>query len=155
MKFVVTGGAGFIGTNFTHFLANQVESEEIRVIDKLTYAGNKDNILQLIESGQVKFFQNDICDTEKMKEILSGSDIVFHFAAESHVDNSIEGPKPFLDTNVMGSFSLLEALRSLESPPKFVQISTDEVYGELIEDSCMALSFLVFFSFHSHQPCPR
>lgn len=129
VKVVVTGGAGFIGSNFVDFLVHKYGiNMDVSVLDSLTYAGSLQNIEPFIRNHNVKFFQNSINDLDAATEILKDVEIVFHFAAESHVDNSIENPMIFSKTNVMGTNSLLEACR-INRVSKFIHISTDEVYG--------------------------
>ena len=134
---LVTGAAGFIGANFAEYFVNKHPDYKVVVVDKLTYAGNMDNLKKVQD--KIEFEQADICDFEKMKEIFKKYDIngVIHFAAESHVDNSIKNPFVFTQTNVMGTHTLLETAKQIwgeESPNKFVHISTDEVYGSLGEN---------------------
>ena len=127
-KFLVTGGAGFIGSNFVRKIVSL--GYKVNVLDKLTYAGNLENIRSFIESGQIVFFQGDICDPLITSEALNGVDVVVNFAAESHVDRSIENSLDFVRTNVLGTENLLA--RSLKAGVKtFIQISTDEVYGSI------------------------
>lgn len=129
MKIVVTGGAGFIGSNFVHFVYNNHPEVDIIVLDKLTYAGNKANIESVL-GDRVKLVVGDIADAELVDEVMSdGVDAVVHYAAESHNDNSLIDPSPFLHTNVIGTYTLLEAARKYNL--RFHHISTDEVYGDL------------------------
>ena len=134
---LVTGAAGFIGANFAEYFVNKYPDYKVVVVDKLTYAGNMDNLKKVQD--KIEFKQADICDFEKMKEIFKKYDIngVIHFAAESHVDNSIKNPFIFTQTNVIGTHTLLETAKQIwgeGSPNKFVHISTDEVYGSLGEE---------------------
>ena len=134
---LVTGAAGFIGANFAEFFVNKHPDYNVVVVDKLTYAGNLDNLKNVQE--KIKFEQADICDFEKMKEIFDKYDIngVIHFAAESHVDNSIKNPFVFTQTNVIGTHTLLETAKQKwgeGSKNKFLHISTDEVFGTLGEE---------------------
>ena len=134
---LVTGAAGFIGANFAEYFVNKHPDYKVIVVDKLTYAGNMNNLKKV--SDKIEFEQADICDFEKMKEIFDKYDIngVVHFAAESHVDNSIKNPFIFTHTNVIGTHTLLETAKHKwgeGSPNKFVHISTDEVYGSLGEE---------------------
>ena len=134
---LVTGAAGFIGANFAEYFVNKHPDYKVVVVDKLTYAGNMDNLKKVQD--KIEFEQADICDFEKMKEIFKKYDIngVIHFAAESHVDNSIKNPFVFTQTNVIGTHTLLETAKQIwgeGSPNKFVHISTDEVYGSLGEN---------------------
>ncbi len=131
---LVTGAAGFIGANFAEYFANKYPNYNIVVVDKLTYAGNMENLKNVMD--KITFVQADICDFEKMKDIFKEYDIngVIHFAAESHVDNSIKTPFVFTQTNVIGTHTLLETAKQIwgeGSSNKFVHISTDEVYGTL------------------------
>ncbi|RNE48990.1 dTDP-glucose 4,6-dehydratase [Corynebacterium alimapuense] len=126
---LVTGGAGFIGSNFVHLAARQNPTDRIIVLDKITYAGNRDNLSGL----DVEFVQGDICDGPLVDELVSRSDVVIHFAAESHNDNSLRDPSPFVDTNLVGTFTLLEAIR--RHARHLHHISTDEVFGDLPIDS--------------------
>tara|TARA_B110000908_G_C10147118_1_gene399570 strand:- start:127 stop:1029 length:903 start_codon:yes stop_codon:yes gene_type:complete len=123
MKIVVTGGCGFIGSSFVNYLHKNVECE-ILVIDKLTYAANP----KLIPS-DVELLKADICKIEE--EDIYDADYIVNFAAESHVDNSISNGKPFIKTNVMGTYNLLDIATKLPRLKKFIQISTDEVYGDM------------------------
>lgn len=125
MKVVVTGGAGFIGSAFINHLLDNFECE-VLCVDKLTYAGRKENIKY-----DVSFLQKDIC--EVTAEELGDFDYIVHFAAESHVDNSISNGLPFVKTNVEGTFNLLEITRKNKNLKKFIHISTDEVYGDMAD----------------------
>ena len=134
---LVTGAAGFIGSNFAEFMVNKHPDYNIVVFDKLTYAGNMDNLKKVQD--KITFVQGDICDLEKVTETFEkyNIDSVVHFAAESHVDNSIRTPFIFTQTNVIGTHTLLEVAKRVwgeGSPNKFVHISTDEVYGTLGEE---------------------
>ncbi len=124
MRIIVTGGAGFIGSHFINFVGKQNPTTEIVLVDKLTYASNLNNL-----DVKVKFIKKDICDVTP--EDLGIYDYLINFAAESHVDNSIKNGKPFVKTNVEGTFNLLEVARQNPNLKKFVQISTDEVYGDM------------------------
>ena len=130
-KIIVTGGCGFIGSNFVHWVYNNVEDCDITVLDKLTYAGNLDNIAGLDDT-RVHFVHGDICDAVLLDKIVPGVDAIVHFAAESHNDNSIADPSPFVRTNVNGTFELLEACR--RHGVRLHHVSTDEVYGDLALD---------------------
>lgn len=131
-RFVVTGGAGFIGSHFVDLLTSKMESEvsEIVVVDKLTYAGSKDNLKSAMRDPRVKFFELDICDRPNMEKLILDGDCLVNFAAESHVDRSILDSRSFIESNIVGVHTLLEASRNKKSLV-FVQISTDEVYGSL------------------------
>ena len=128
---IVTGGCGFIGSNFVHYVVNNHPDVHVTVLDKLTYAGNPENIAGLPED-RVELVVGDICDTELLDRIVPGHDAIVHYAAESHNDNSIADPEPFLRTNVEGTYCLLEACRKYDV--RFHHISTDEVYGDLALD---------------------
>lgn len=125
---IVTGGAGFIGSNFVRWVAKNHPEVHVTVLDKLTYAGNPENIAGLPEE-QVELVVGDICDAELLEEIVPGHDAIVHYAAESHNDNSIVDPSPFIKTNVEGTFQSLEAAR--KHGLRFHHVSTDEVYGDL------------------------
>jgi dTDP-glucose 4,6-dehydratase len=127
-KILVTGGAGFIGSNFVHYLYRERPDWQITVYDKLTYAGDKANIAGLDES-RVSFVQADICDEAAIDKAVAACDAVVHFAAESHNDNSLHSPRPFIDTNLIGTYQILEAVR--KHGKRLHHISTDEVYGDL------------------------
>ncbi|MBR3676501.1 MAG: dTDP-glucose 4,6-dehydratase [Alphaproteobacteria bacterium] len=141
---MITGGAGFIGANFVEYFCKKYPQYLIVNVDKLTYAGNLDNLRECKNMPNYRFEKQDICDAEKMDELFEKYDVrgVIHFAAESHVDNSIKGPRAFINTNIVGTFNLLEAARKhwMDAPNKvkagyeasrFHHISTDEVYGAL------------------------
>ena len=134
---LVTGAAGFIGANFAEYFVNKYPEYNVIVLDKLTYAGNMDNLKKVMD--KITFVQGDICDYPFVKEVFEKYNIngVIHFAAESHVDNSIKNPFIFTQTNVIGTHTLLEVAKQIwgeGSKNKFVHISTDEVYGTLGED---------------------
>ncbi len=128
MKLLVTGGAGFIGSNFIRYLLAEHSDVHVTNLDALTYAGNLENLADVAENARYRFAHGDIADSELLNELLGGMDAVVHFAAETHVDRSIESAEPFLRTNVVGTQALLEAARR-HGVPRFVHISTDEVYG--------------------------
>ena len=132
---LVTGGAGFIGSNYLYYLCRQYANEPIVCVDSLTYASNYTYIQPLIESGRVKFELQDITDADAVKQIFKKyqPDYVVHFAAESHVDNSIRDLTPFVQTNILGTVNLLQAATQLSDLKKFVHVSTDEVYGSLAD----------------------
>lgn len=141
---LVTGAAGFIGSNFVRYLLTTNKEIQIISLDKLTYAGNLKNLENLPNNIRHTFVQGDICDQELIEQLIDQHKInnIVHFAAESHVDRSIAGPKDFIQTNIMGTFSLLEAVRKTwlntykwsKSDCRFHHISTDEVYGTLNND---------------------
>ena len=128
---IVTGGCGFIGSNFVHYVVSNHPDVHVTVLDKLTYAGNKENIAGL-PADRVELVVGDICDAELLARIVPGHDAIVHYAAESHNDNSIADPEPFLKTNVEGTFRLLEAARAFDV--RYHHVSTDEVYGDLALD---------------------
>ncbi|WP_308468113.1 dTDP-glucose 4,6-dehydratase [Rathayibacter soli] len=127
MKILVTGGAGFIGSNFVHYVL-QNTNHDVTVLDKLTYAGNLTS-LEGLPTDRFKFVKGDIADAAVVDDLFAGHDAVVHYAAESHNDNSLDNPRPFLDTNIIGTYTLLEAARKHNT--RFHHISTDEVYGDL------------------------
>jgi dTDP-glucose 4,6-dehydratase len=131
MKLLVTGGAGFIGSNFIRYVLGLAKNYSIVNYDKLTYAGNLNNLESFAGKSNYQFVKGDICDAVAVQAAMRGCDAVVHFAAESHVDRSIYEPAPVIQTNVTGTFILLEAARKL-SISRFVQISTDEVYGDIL-----------------------
>lgn len=132
MKIIVTGGAGFIGGNFVHYMLKKYSDYQIICLDKLTYAGNMETLEHVIDNPNFKFFKADIADRVVICEIFAEEkpNIIINFAAESHVDRSIENPAIFLQTNVMGTQVLLDACRKY-GIDRFHQVSTDEVYGDL------------------------
>ncbi|MGD0917174.1 MAG: SDR family NAD(P)-dependent oxidoreductase, partial [Thermodesulfobacteriota bacterium] len=136
MKLLVTGGCGFIGSNFIRYFLGSYPSDSVVNVDKLTYAGNLENLSDLSHSPRYDFIRADITEASRMEElILKGVDVIVNFAAESHVDRSIEDPSAFMKTNVFGTFVLLEAVRKIlpKQRIRFLHISTDEVYGSLGE----------------------
>lgn len=128
---LVTGGAGFIGSNFVHWVINHVPTSHVIVLDKLTYAGNKENLAGL-PTDRFEFVKGDICDAKLVNELVPQVDAVVHYAAESHNDNSISNPEPFIRTNIFGTYTLIQA--ALQHDKRFHHISTDEVYGDLALD---------------------
>jgi dTDP-glucose 4,6-dehydratase len=140
-RLLVTGAAGFIGANFAHYWAREYPDDYLVAYDALTYAGNRANLASLEGSSNFRFVHANICDEAKVRALLQdeGLDTIVHFAAESHVDRSISGPDAFIETNVIGTHSLLKAARSvwLEGglPHRFHHVSTDEVYGSLAADA--------------------
>lgn len=128
---LVTGGAGFIGSNFVHWVVNNQPDVHVTVLDALTYAGNRENLAG-IPDDRMTFVHGDICDAALVDELFADADAVVHFAAESHNDNSISDPAPFVRTNIEGTYTLLEAAR--KHGVRFHHISTDEVYGDLALD---------------------
>ena len=147
---LITGGAGFIGSNFVPYFAAKYPDYDVINLDKLTYAGNLDNLKECDNMPNYRFIQGDICDAALIDRLFSENNIqgVIHFAAESHVDNSITGPRAFIETNIVGTFTLLDAARRtwLSAPhqvkeeyktARFHHISTDEVYGSLDNDGSL------------------
>jgi len=130
MKLLVTGGAGFIGSNFIHYWLNKYQDDEIINLDSLTYAGNLENLSDLANNSRYRFIKGDISDAQIVAQAMTGVDVVVHFAAESHVDRSIVDSTNFIRTNIEGTRVLLEAARSLGNI-RFHHISTDEVFGAL------------------------
>jgi dTDP-glucose 4,6-dehydratase len=130
MKLLVTGGAGFIGSNFIRSILEKYPAYEVMNLDKLTYAGNLENLKGVEKSKNYSFKNGDICDKEMVKKICKDVDIIVNFAAETHVDRSIIDAGNFVTTDVIGTYSLLEAARKYDVE-KYIQISTDEVYGSI------------------------
>jgi dTDP-glucose 4,6-dehydratase len=126
-KMLVTGGAGFIGGNFVHYTLRTRPEYEITVVDKLTYAGNPDTLNGILD--KIDFVTGDICDAELMDKLIAETDIVVHFAAESHNDNSLRDPWPFINTNIIGTYQILQAVKKHNK--QLHHISTDEVFGDL------------------------
>jgi dTDP-glucose 4,6-dehydratase len=126
-RLLVTGGAGFIGSNFVHHVLAHTD-DHVTVLDKLTYAGNRASLDGLPED-RLRFVQGDIADAALVDDLFADVDAVVHYAAESHNDNSLDDPRPFLDTNIIGTYTLLEAARRHDR--RFHHVSTDEVYGDL------------------------
>lgn len=132
MKILVTGGAGFIGTNFIKYIMDRHKDDEVLCVDKLTYAGNRGNLAEFENDSRFEFCKADICDKDKIEKIFRGyaPDCVINFAAESHVDRSLVSPSAFIETNVVGTQILLDAVNKYQIK-RFHQVSTDEVYGDL------------------------
>ena len=132
MKIIITGGAGFIGGNFVHYMVNKYPNDQFICLDLLTYAGNLATIEQVMDKDNFKFIKGDIADRKLVYEIFESEnpDIIVNFAAESHVDRSIENPEVFLQTNVIGTSVMLDACRKY-GITRYHQVSTDEVYGDL------------------------
>jgi dTDP-glucose 4,6-dehydratase len=128
VRLLVTGGAGFIGSNFVHHVHRERPEHSIVVYDCLTYAGSEHNLAGL-DPRRVRLVRADVCDAEALDQAVAGADAVVHFAAESHNDNSLQSPWPFVHTNLIGTYTLLEAVR--RHGVRLHHISTDEVYGEL------------------------
>src|ERR1700758_13601 len=127
MRLLVPGGAGFIGANFVHSTVREHPEDDVTVLDALTYAGRRETLADV--EGAIRLVVGDIADAELVSRLVAESDAVVHFAAESHVDNALDDPEPFLHTNVIGTFAVLEAVR--RHGVRLHHISTDEVYGDL------------------------
>lgn len=127
-KIIVTGGAGFIGSNFVHYVVNHHPEIHVTVLDKLTYAGNKENLAGLPKD-RVDLVVGDIADSTLVDQLVQQTDAVVHYAAESHNDNSLKDPFPFVQTNLIGTYTLIEACRKYDV--RYHHVSTDEVYGDL------------------------
>jgi dTDP-glucose 4,6-dehydratase len=132
MKIVVTGGAGFMGSNMIHYLLRNDPEVQVMNFDKLTYAGNLANLSDVAHDPRYAFVRGDICDAAALDAVLPGADVVLNYAAETHVDRSIMDPRAFLETNVIGVHTLLDAVRR-HGVKRFVQVSTDEVFGHVEE----------------------
>jgi dTDP-glucose 4,6-dehydratase len=130
-RMLVTGGAGFIGSNFVHYTVRNHPEYEVCVLDALTYAGDKTTLSPVAD--QIEFVHGDICDTDVVNRLVAKTDLIVHFAAESHVDNSLHDPEPFVRSNIIGTYTLLEAVR--RHGGRFHHISTDEVFGDLQLDA--------------------
>lgn len=130
MRLLVTGGAGFIGANFVHGAVREHPEHEVTVLDALTYAGNRESLAPILD--RIRLVQGDITDVDLVSRLVGESDAVVHFAAETHNDNALDDPEPFLHTNVIGTFSILEAVR--RHGVRLHHVSTDEVYGDLSLD---------------------
>jgi dTDP-glucose 4,6-dehydratase len=129
-KILITGGAGFIGSNFIHYMLRNYNEISIVNFDSLTYAGNLDNLKSISNDSRYSFIKGDITNSKDVDSVMKGIDYVVHFAAESHVDRSIEGPEVFIKTNVLGTQILLENAKK-HNISRFLHVSTDEVYGSL------------------------
>lgn len=128
MKLLITGGVGFIGSNFIRHILKKYKNYKILNLDKLTYCGNLDNLRDVEKNPRYKFFKGDICDKKIVEKLVKKIDVIINFAAESHVDRSILEPDSFIKTDIFGTYTLLEAVRRYKIK-KYIQISTDEVYG--------------------------
>jgi len=131
MRLLATGGAGFIGSNFVHYILDNTEHDVV-TLDSLTYAGDRSNLDDTLSNTNHEFAEGDIRDMETVQTLVEDVDAVVNFAAESHVDRSIESAEPFVSTNIQGTQTLLDAARETDIE-RFVQISTDEVYGEILD----------------------
>jgi dTDP-glucose 4,6-dehydratase len=132
MRIVVTGGAGFIGSNFVRYVLREHPADDVVVLDKLTYAGNLDNLTDVQDDARYSFVRGDICDPEAVGRVAARADAIVNFAAETHVDRSITNPEDFIRTDVIGTHVLLEAVRT-QGIGRYLQVSTDEVYGDILE----------------------
>ena len=129
MRLLVTGGAGFIGANFVHATMRDHPDDAVTVLDAMTYAGSRESLAPV--ENDIRLVQGDITDAELVSRLVAESDAVVHFAAETHVDNALADPAPFLQTNVIGTFIILEAVR--RHGVRLHHVSTDEVYGDLAD----------------------
>jgi dTDP-glucose 4,6-dehydratase len=134
LKILVTGGAGFIGSNFVRHLLTAHPDDHVVNLDKLTYAGNRANLADLEDSPRYTFVHGDVCDAKLVRDVAQGVDAIVNMAAETHVDKSLLEPDAFLRTDVFGVFTLLEAVRELKIP-RLLHVSTDEVYGSVASGS--------------------
>ncbi len=148
MKLFVTGGAGFIGSNFILYWMKKYPTDSIINFDKLTYAGNLENLKEVEKNPNYSFIQGDICNKRLVEDVTRGVDIIVHFAAESHVDRSILDASPFIQTNVVGTHVLLEAALK-NKVPRFHHVSTDEVFGALPLDSTIKFTDKTPYDPHS------
>jgi dTDP-glucose 4,6-dehydratase len=135
MKYLVAGGAGFIGSNFVKHLYDTGENVHVRVLDKLTYSGNLENLKDFEDRRDFEFIKGDICDPKAVQAAMQGIDVVINFAAEVAVDRSIDDPQSFIKTDIFGVYTLLEQARQQARLKRFIQISTDEVYGHILNGS--------------------
>ncbi|AJF62666.1 MAG: dTDP-glucose 4,6-dehydratase [archaeon GW2011_AR20] len=131
MKLLITGGAGFIGSNFIKYLFKKYNDVNVINLDVLNYSGREENLEEINGNPNYRFVRGDICDVDKLEEIIGNFDIIVNFAAETHVDRSVTGPLKFINPNIMGVTKLLEFSRKKKAN-LFIQISTDEVYGDII-----------------------
>jgi dTDP-glucose 4,6-dehydratase len=134
MKVFVTGGCGFIGSNFIRYMLSKHADVRITNLDKLTYAGNRENLSDVETNQNYSFVQGDICDKNTVCKLVKDSDVIVNFAAETHVDRSIMEPDSFVKTDILGTFTLIEAAKEF-SHKRYIQISTDEVYGSIEKGS--------------------
>lgn len=141
MELLITGGLGFIGSNFIRYLLNKHPDYKVTNLDKITYAGNIDNLKDIKNNRNYTFKKGDICDINTVNQLIEGKEAIINFAAESHVDRSIKNPLAFIRTDILGTYNLLESARKFRIK-KFLQISTDEVYGSIEEGSFTEESLL-------------
>jgi len=135
MKLLVTGGAGFIGSNFIRYILDNNKDISVLNLDDLKYGSNPANLYDLEKDSRYSFFKGDISNFTLVTKLIRDRDVVVNFAAETHVDRSISAPEIFLQSNVVGTFTILEALRKVNASARLVHISTDEVYGDILEGS--------------------
>ena len=133
MKLLVTGGAGFMGSNFIHYILEKYRDYSVINLDKLTYAGNLENLKDIEQDSRYKFVKGDIADPKIMNELVPQVDVVLNYAAETHVDRSILSPREFAETDVLGSLTILNSIRENGNKVRLIQISTDEVFGSIAE----------------------
>ncbi|WP_347222032.1 dTDP-glucose 4,6-dehydratase, partial [Mycolicibacterium poriferae] len=133
MRLLVTGGAGFIGANFVHATVRERPDVQVSVLDSLTYAGSRESLAPVAED--VRLIEGDVTDAALVSALVSEADAVVHFAAETHVDNALADPAPFVHTNVVGTFTVLEAVRRHDV--RLHHVSTDEVFGDLPHDGSL------------------
>ncbi len=148
---LVTGGCGFIGSNFVRFVLNERPDYHIINLDCLSYSGNPENLVDIENDPRYRFVHGNILDRDLVQELIAGVDAVVHFAAESHVDRSILDSRPFIESNVLGTQTLLDAVRRAGDRKRFVHVSTDEVYGELPLDR-PDLKFTETTPLHTNSP---
>ncbi|MCB9757524.1 MAG: dTDP-glucose 4,6-dehydratase [Candidatus Omnitrophica bacterium] len=134
-KYLVTGGAGFIGSNFVHYLYRHHRNIQVCVLDKLGYSASLENLKQYAGRSDFEFIKGNICDAKVVAKAMAGAHVVVNFAAEVAVDRSIDDPQSFLKTDIFGVYTLLEEARKQKNLKKFIQISTDEVYGQILKGS--------------------
>jgi dTDP-glucose 4,6-dehydratase len=135
MRLLVTGGLGFIGSNFIKYMLEKQPDISITNLDKMSYGANPANLQDIVDNKNYKFIKGDICDKEITCKLIDDSDVIINFAAESHVDRSISDPFPFLKSNTEGVLTLLESIRNHNKKIKFIQIGTDESYGDILDGS--------------------
>jgi len=135
MKLLVTGGAGFIGSNFIRYILDNNKDTSVLNLDDLKYGSNPANLSDLEKDSRYSFFKGDITNLTLVTKLIRDADVVVNFAAETHVDRSLSAPEAFLQSNVVGTFTILEALRKVNPSARLVHISTDEVYGDILEGS--------------------
>lgn len=134
-SYLITGGAGFIGSNFVRYIYTNEPSARVRILDKMTYSANMENLREFERRSDFEFIQGDICDEEVVRKAMKGINVVVNFAAEVAVDRSIHDPQSFLRTDIFGVYTLLQEARQTPELQRFIQISTDEVYGQALAGS--------------------